>query len=225
MKVYKGISEVSSELARIEFKKSGYNKFSDFRYFQLEDFMPSLLALCTKHGLCSFVSFTEEQATLTVVSVEDDSTVSISCPKRNSTMKGMTLMQEEGAVQTYARRYLYMSMFGITEGDVLDSTVGSPNVAVDEQVKATKKTATKKSSQPQSEEVKESVAVDKELIRTTWNLMLQFFNYNFEEPSSSDTNTKAREEATRWLSETFGGRGLGSLTEEELNSIPSIIQW
>lgn len=223
MKVYKSISEVSSELARTKLKKSGYNKYSDFDYFQLEDFMPSLLSLCAKYGLCTYVSFDDDKATLTAVSIEDDSSVSITCPKRNSTMKGMTLMQEEGAVQTYARRYLYMAMFGITESDGLDSSVGNPSVAVDEQAKAAKKSSTPKKKEEAKEEPKENN--NTELIKTTWATMLQYFNYNFEEPSNSDINRKAREDATKWLNETFGGKGLGSLNEEELKSIPSIIQW
>jgi hypothetical protein len=37
--IHSRMSEIKSELAKIEIKKSGHNKFAGFKYHELQDFM------------------------------------------------------------------------------------------------------------------------------------------------------------------------------------------
>ena len=125
MKVYKKLVAVRSELQAMPLTKSGHNKFAGYKYFELGDFLPSIQMLFNKHGLCDVISFTEDLATMVVYDTDDGSSVTFTSPMGSAQLKGCHEVQNIGAVETYQRRYLYVTALAIVEHDALDATTGS----------------------------------------------------------------------------------------------------
>jgi len=127
MGIYKKLQNVRSELSQLKLKKSGFNKFNNFDYFELGDFLPSVCQLCAKQGICSVVNFTSDKATLTLYDDESDQTITIETEVRKLNLiskegkEKMNDLQALGAEQTYLRRYLYMNMFEVVENDTMDA--------------------------------------------------------------------------------------------------------
>jgi hypothetical protein len=128
MKVYKKLVAVRSELQAMSLTKSGHNKFAGYKYFELGDFLPSIQMLFNKHGLCDVISFTEDLATMVVYDTDDGSSVTFTSPMGSAQLKGCHEVQNIGAVETYQRRYLYVTALAIVEHDALDATTGSAPV-------------------------------------------------------------------------------------------------
>lgn len=123
MNVYEKIQQVRVELQNLGLNKSGKNKFAGYTYFELSDFLPSINQLCKDHKLMTHISFTREEATLTIVNAEaPDEKVIYTSPMYEAVLKGAHPIQNAGAVITYQRRYLMMLAFEIVECDALDST-------------------------------------------------------------------------------------------------------
>ena len=128
MKVYKKLVAVRSELQSMSLSKSGHNKFAGYKYCELGDFLPSIQMLFNKHGLCDVISFTEDLATMVVYDTDDGSSVTFTSPMGSAQLKGCHEVQNIGAVETYQRRYLYVTALAIVEHDALDATTGSAPV-------------------------------------------------------------------------------------------------
>jgi hypothetical protein len=124
MKVYKKLMEARINLQGTKLNKSGQNKFAGYQYFELGDFLPAVQAIFERVGLCGVVSFTKELATLTITDIEDGSQVVLTSPMGSAQLKGCHEVQQIGAVETYQRRYLWVSAMEIVEHDVLDATTG-----------------------------------------------------------------------------------------------------
>ena len=107
MKVYSSLQKCRVELQKKNLKKSGHNKFAGYTYYELADVLPTINQLMVENNLCSFVNFNNEIATLTIVSIEDNSTITFTSPMSSASLKGCHDVQNLGAVQTYIRRYLY----------------------------------------------------------------------------------------------------------------------
>lgn len=133
MNIYEKIQKVKQELAERELKKSGENKFSGFKYYELGDFMPSIIELCNKYQLFTQVTFTNEEGILLLVDADASNAIKLdngeldyrcikyTSPMRDLELKGANAIQALGGVQTYLRRYLYMNAFDIVEADMFDS--------------------------------------------------------------------------------------------------------
>ena len=120
--LYAKIQAAKKQLADKNLKKTGKNSFSNFEYYELSDFMPSIIAIFDELKLFSKVTFTEETATLKIVNSENPSEQEeYTSPMRPLELKGTNAMQALGGAETYQRRYLYMAALDITEGDMLDS--------------------------------------------------------------------------------------------------------
>lgn len=125
MKVCKKLIVARNMLRKLELRKSGHNKFAGYQYFELGDFLPYVQSIFEHVGLCDIISFTEDVATMTVYDVEDGSSVTFTSPMGSAQLKGCHMVQNIGAVETYQRRYLYVSALAISEHDALDSTTGN----------------------------------------------------------------------------------------------------
>lgn len=125
MSVYKKLMMSRIDLQGTKLKKSGLNKFAGYSYFELGDFLPEIQSIFHKHGLCGVVSYTAEVASLTITDVEDNSSIVITSPMAEANLKGTHPIQNLGAVETYQRRYLWMTAMEIVEHDILDATSGS----------------------------------------------------------------------------------------------------
>ena len=122
MSVHKKLNEARLKLQNTKLEKSGNNKFANYKYFELGDFLPAINQIFNDIGLCGVVSYAEEIATLTIVDIDDGSTVIITSPMKEANLKGCHPIQNLGAVETYTRRYLWVTALEIVEHDALDSS-------------------------------------------------------------------------------------------------------
>jgi len=126
MKVYKKLSEARVALQSRELTKSGHNKFANYKYFELGDFLPAIQEIFNDVGLVDVISFSDDVATMTIYAHEDGSSVTFTSPMGSATLKGCHEVQNIGAVETYQRRYLYTVSMAVVESDALETTTGSP---------------------------------------------------------------------------------------------------
>lgn len=125
MSVYKKLMAARLELQGRKLNKSGHNKFAGYKYFELGDFLPSIQEIFAKQGLCGVVSFLPDVAVLTITDMEDGSYIHINSPMSSAALKGCHEVQNLGAVQTYLRRYLWVTAMEIVEHDALDAVTGA----------------------------------------------------------------------------------------------------
>jgi len=102
--------------------KSGHNKFANYNYMELGDFLIPTQAIFAELGLCGVVSFFQDIAKLTITDVEDGSEIVLTSPMSSAALKGCHDVQNLGAVQTYLRRYLWVAAMEIVEHDAIDSS-------------------------------------------------------------------------------------------------------
>lgn len=138
MSVHKKLMEARIELQGTELKKSGLNKFAGYSYFELGDFLPATMAIFNRLGLCGVVSYSKEEASLTITDIEDGTVIVITSPMSEANLKGTHPIQNLGAVETYERRYLWVTAMEIVEHDILDASTG-----YEEPVKAAPRAASK----------------------------------------------------------------------------------
>ena len=122
MGVHKKLMDARILLQQAPLKKSGHNKFAGYSYFELGDFLPTINQIFSRVGLCGVVSFDKELATLTITDTEDSTEIKLTSPMADANLKGCHPIQNLGAVETYTRRYLWVSAMEIVEHDALDSS-------------------------------------------------------------------------------------------------------
>ena len=122
MGVHKKLMDARILLQQAPLKKSGHNKFAGYSYFELGDFLPTINQIFSRVGLCGVVSFDKELATLTITDTEDNTEIKLTSPMADANLKGCHPIQNLGAVETYTRRYLWVSAMEIVEHDALDSS-------------------------------------------------------------------------------------------------------
>lgn len=125
MNVYKKLMQARIDLQNTTLSKSGHNKFAGYKYFELGDFIPAIQNIFNNLGLCGTISYTNDLATLTIVDMADLSKIEITSPMSEAALKGCHAVQNLGAVQTYIRRYLWVTALEIVEHDAIDSSSGA----------------------------------------------------------------------------------------------------
>jgi len=120
--VHKKLMQARIALQNAPLKKSGHNKFAGYSYFELGDFIPTINAIFNEIGLCGVVSYDAEIASLTITDVDDGTNIIITSPMADANLKGCHPIQNLGAVETYTRRYLWVTAMEIVEHDALDSS-------------------------------------------------------------------------------------------------------
>ncbi len=125
MSVYKKLMQARIQLQQgKKLNKSGMNKFSGYSYFELGDFLPATMEIFNEIGLCGVISFAHDVATLTIADTESGQSITITSPMAEANLKGCHPIQNLGAVETYTRRYLWVTAMEIVEHDALDATTG-----------------------------------------------------------------------------------------------------
>ena len=124
MNVHEKLMKARLMLQKKELKKSGHNKFAGYHYFELGDFLPAIQEIFSEVGLCGIVSYSADTATLTIHDTQGEGTIQITSPMASAALKGCHEVQNVGAVETYQRRYLWVTAMEIVEHDVLDATTG-----------------------------------------------------------------------------------------------------
>ena len=124
MTVHKKLMEARIKLQSIPMKKSGKNSFQGYEYFELSDFIPNVQKIFSEVGLCGVVSYETDLAKLTITDTSEPSQqIVITSPMAEANLKGSHPIQNLGAVETYQRRYLWMTALEILEHDAVDATV------------------------------------------------------------------------------------------------------
>jgi hypothetical protein len=117
--------EARIALQNTKLEKTGHNKFAGYKYFELGDFLPVVQKIFVEKGLSGYVSYLPDVAVLTITDIEDGTQLFINSPMASAALKGAHDIQNLGAVQTYLRRYLWVTAMEIVEHDVLDASLGS----------------------------------------------------------------------------------------------------
>ena len=120
--VHKKLMAARIMLQNAPLKKSGHNKFAGYSYFELGDFIPTINQIFNEVGLCGVVSYDTEIASLTITDTDDGTSIVITSPMADANLKGCHPIQNLGAVETYTRRYLWVTAMEIVEHDALDSS-------------------------------------------------------------------------------------------------------
>jgi len=120
--VHKKLMQARIMLQNASLKKSGHNKFAGYSYFELGDFIPTINSIFNDIGLCGVVSYDSEIASLTITDTDDGTNIIITSPMAEANLKGCHPIQNLGAVETYTRRYLWVTAMEIVEHDALDSS-------------------------------------------------------------------------------------------------------
>ena len=125
--IYTKLQKMRVDLQNMKIKKSGENKFAGYKYYELGDILPPINQLMLDNGVSAIVSFGSEYASLRLVDCENPTdVVEFTSPMASASLKGAHDIQNLGAVETYQRRYLYMTAFEVVESDFFDATQGRP---------------------------------------------------------------------------------------------------
>ena len=125
MNVYVKLSKIRLELQNKQLKKSGHNKYAGFKYYELGDILPSINELSEKYGILNIINYNREYAVLEIIDTDNpESKITIKSPMSELTLKGAHPIQNLGAIETYQRRYLYLTAYEIVESDYLDAIQG-----------------------------------------------------------------------------------------------------
>jgi len=121
MNLYEKLINMRYELQKMNLKKTG--KANQKPYYDLSDFLPACTELCKKYNVIPMISFTKDEATMTIYDAEkiDFQPIKFTSPFGSASLKGCHEVQNIGAVETYQRRYLYISAFEIVEHDMIES--------------------------------------------------------------------------------------------------------
>lgn len=128
--VHKKLMAARVALQGKKLTKTGLNKFAGYKYFELGDFLPEIQTIFNDLGLCGVVSYGVTEATLCITDVDDGTIIVISSPMAAAELKGAHPIQNLGAIETYQRRYLWMTAMEIVEHDIIDS--GPPKTGLED---------------------------------------------------------------------------------------------
>jgi hypothetical protein len=122
MNTFQKLNELRAEVLKSPIKKSGFNKFQNYEYFELKDFMPVVINKMKELGLCAYDRMVEDMFVLTMVNAEDptDERIDFSIPWSMSTTTNNPV-QNEGSSITYFRRYVWSMALELIETEVIDA--------------------------------------------------------------------------------------------------------
>lgn len=130
--VYKKLARAKVMLQKSGLKKSGYNPYDKFYYFDLGDFLPRTNEIFDELGLIGVFVIEQrtdegvatETASLTIINIDDpDEFIEFSSPTAEAAQRNP--IQGLGSKHTYMRRYLYMEALDIAETDMVDAGAGT----------------------------------------------------------------------------------------------------
>jgi hypothetical protein len=121
--VYEKLQQARIKLQSMQLKKSGYNSYADFKYFELGDFLPSVNTIFSELNLCSVFSIHANEALLYIIDTETGGQIVFRSPLADAATGKAPPIQALGSQHTYLRRYLFLNALEITEHDAVDATI------------------------------------------------------------------------------------------------------
>lgn len=127
MTIFERLNQARTRFNEMDLKKSGHNRYADYRYFELGDFLPVALKLFEELQMTALIRFDGNGAVMQIVDSAnpDGPSILFTSPMADAVLKGCHPIQNLGAMHTYMRRYLWVLALEITEHDPLDSLNGS----------------------------------------------------------------------------------------------------
>ena len=157
--VYQKLIEARRRFLAANVKKSGINRYAEFKYFTLDDIVPVATEIFNDLGLVLATTIMKERVVGLLVNTDNpEDTVAFTSPmidlltNDGKYPNGMNGVQALGGAETYQRRYIYMLVLDIVEADTFDALSGKDTAPAPE----------KKSNRPASPEKREEIK--KELI-------------------------------------------------------------
>lgn len=134
MNIYQKLLKARAMFLEADVKKTGKNMHLSFKYFELEDIVPTATRIFGEVGIVPLVNFTADTATMTMVNTDNpEETVTFVSPFNqiapivsNTGKQATNEMMALGSSITYMRRYLYMIALDICESDEIDANAGVP---------------------------------------------------------------------------------------------------
>lgn len=134
MNIYQKLLKARAMFLEADMKKTGKNMHLSFKYFELEDIVPTATRIFGEVGIVPLVNFTADTATMTIVNTDNpEETVTFVSPFNqiapivsNTGKQATNEMMALGSSITYMRRYLYMIALDICESDGIDANAGVP---------------------------------------------------------------------------------------------------
>lgn len=130
--VYQRLLTARAKFLEADVQKTGKNMHLSFKYFELDDIVPSAIRIFNEVGLIPIVNFTSDTATMNIVNTDNpEDSVAFVAPFNqiapivsNAGKQATNEMQALGSSITYMRRYLYMMALDICESDSIDANLG-----------------------------------------------------------------------------------------------------
>lgn len=130
--VYQKLIKAREQFLNSDVSKTGKNMHLSFKYFELDDIVPTAIRIFATVGLIPIVNFTADTATMTIVNTDNpEDSVAFIAPFNqiapivsNAGKQATNEMQALGSSITYMRRYLYMLALDICESDSIDANIG-----------------------------------------------------------------------------------------------------
>ena len=171
MNIYEKLQKARVELQDLNLKMGGYNKFADFKYFELKDFLPEINKIFNKLKLFSKFDLLENEGVLTIINAEKpDEKEKFVTPKITVEMKGQNGLQQIGSTHTYLKRYCYYNALEIIINDEVDATIDKDKSENQNSNFAKKQTTkTKKETSKEEEKIKKENGI-KEILKEMNNL-------------------------------------------------------
>ena len=133
MNIYQKLLKARAMFLEADVKKTGKNMHLSFKYFELEDIVPTAIRIFNEVGLIPVVNFTADVATMNIINTDNpEESVPFVAPFNqiapivsNAGKQATNEMQALGSSITYMRRYLYMIALDICESDSIDANLGN----------------------------------------------------------------------------------------------------
>ena len=135
LNVFQKLLAARAKFLEADVQKTGKNMHLSFKYFELDDIVPTATRIFSEVGLIPIVNFTADVATMTIVNTDNpwEETIKFEAPFNqiapivsNAGKQATNEMQALGSSITYMRRYLYMIALDICESDSFDANVEKP---------------------------------------------------------------------------------------------------
>ena len=120
------LQEVRYLMSIAELKKTGFNKFGNFYYFELENFVPLATKLFYERKMYPVfnIEYVNDIEYATLYIYRGNEYISFKLPTAEA-VNSQNPIQNQGSKVTYMRRYLYMMALDLVENDGVDAADNS----------------------------------------------------------------------------------------------------
>lgn len=161
------LQKAKSELKNQTIKKSGFNKFNNYHYYELDDILPPVIDVLLKYDLSSYFYPKTNRMYLEIQDHESKQILSwdtelkeFESAQNKKSDYGLYMKQNQG-LQTYARRALLLMAMDIVEPNDIEADTEKPQQKpVQQKPKPQQKKTQQKKPQPSRQKIKQVTPED-----------------------------------------------------------------